>query len=190
MIYIIGKFVCAILVFLLHPFNLKGAENIPKYGRAILVSNHQSNWDPIIIALVTYRFVHWLGKIELFKIGILAWFFKNVCVIPVDRDNVKPRTLIDCMKLLKNDKILGIFPEGTRVKEQGTDVMDGFVVFAIRTQSPIIPIHIEGNSKPWGKLSLTIGEPIVLEEEYKKSIRNVDTQAIANNIMNDIYKLN
>ncbi len=189
MIYIIGKFVCSILVFLLHPFNLKGAENIPRYGRAIIISNHQSNWDPIIVAMITYRFVHWLGKIELFQNKLLAWFFKSVNVIPVDRENVKPRTLIDCMKLLKNDKVLGIFPEGTRVKGEGNDIADGFVLFAIRTKSPIIPVHINGNSKPWGKLSLTVGEPIVLEEEFKKNVRDIDTATIANNIMNDLYKL-
>ena len=91
-IYNVAKLACAIFAFIFYPFNVRGANNIPKDGKAIIVSNHKSNWDPILIAFITYRYIHFLGKQELFENKFFAWFFRTVCVIPVDRDNVKPRT--------------------------------------------------------------------------------------------------
>lgn len=192
MIYVLAKVFLSIVVLFLHPYNLKGSENIPESGRAILVSNHQSNWDPILIALLTYRQVHFLGKAELFKNKFLTWFFrKQAGVIPVDRKEVKPRTIIDSMKILKEEGILGIFPEGTRVRDgKRIKVMDGFVLFAVRTKSPIIPIHISGSIKPWHKLNITVGEPIVLKEEFGKKVKDIDISEIASDIMDKIYELN
>lgn len=190
MIYVLGKFFCSIVVFFLHPFNLKGATNIPQDGKAVIVSNHQSNWDPILIAMITYRFIHFLGKVELFTNKLFAWFFTKVLVIPVDRNNVKPRTVINCIKVLKNGNVLGIFPEGTRVKEQTDDIADGFVLFAIRAKAPIIPVHINGSTKPWHKLDIIVGEPILLTEEFNKRPKDIDTHKLAKEIMSEIYKLN
>lgn len=190
MLYVLGKLVCSFIIMFLHPFNLKGSENLPSDGRAIIVSNHQSNWDPILIAMLTYRKIHFLGKIELFKNKLLGWFFRQVGVIPIDRKDVKPRSLIESMKILKNEGVLGIFPEGTRVKPgERQKVMDGFVLFAVRTQSPIIPIHISGSTKPWHNLDIVIGEPIILKEEFGKKVKDIDITEIAENIMDKIYEL-
>lgn len=188
MLYELGKIVCSFILLIFYPFNVKGVQNIPKEGGAILVSNHQSNWDPIIISMLTYRRIHFLGKVELFKIPFLAWFFKTVCVIPIDRKKVKPRTLIDCMKLLKDGSLLGIFPEGTRVKKKAKP-MDGFVLFSLRTQKPIIPIHISGTIKPWHKIDVVVGEPIELKG-YGKKVSDEKVSEIADNIMDKIYSLN
>lgn len=189
MIYVFGKMFVSLFMLLFYPFNLRGANNIPKDGKAIIVANHSSNWDPLLIAMITYRVIHYLGKIELFKNKFFGWFFKQAHVIPVDRDNVKPRTVINCLKRLKEGEILGIFPEGTRVQEQSENISDGFVVFAIKSQSPIIPIHVEGKFRPWSKIDVIVGEPIILKEEFKKKIKDVDTKKIASDIMNQIYNL-
>ncbi len=190
MLYNLGKFVCSIILFFFYPFNVFGSQNLPKHGKAIIVANHSSNWDPIIIAMLTYRKIHYLGKAELFKIPLLAWFFRQVQVIPVERNKVKPRTIIDCMKLLKNGHILGIFPEGKRVKEgENVEPMDGFVTFALRQDAPIIPIHIEGKIRPWHRINIIIGKPIDLTATYGNKVKDSVQKRIASQIMNEIYAL-
>lgn len=189
MFYTLAKLVCSIFLFLFFPLQIKGVENIPQDGSAILTANHSNNMDPVALAMLTYRKIHYLAKAELFKNKILNWFFRKVCCIPVNRANVSPRTMINCMKLLKNGALLGIFPEGTRVKGERKKPLNGFVVFSLKTKTPVIPVHISSTFKPWHAIKIVVGEPIVLSAYYGKKLPEEKLEQIAENIMDKIYDL-
>ena len=67
--------------------------------------------DPVVIALVSPRIVHFMAKKELFKSKLLALFFKSAFVFPVDRGTADLKSLKNALKLLEKGKVFGIFPE-------------------------------------------------------------------------------
>ena len=87
--------------------------------------------------------------------------------IPVDREKVELSTLKQCFSVLKKDKILTIFPEGTRnkTKKPLLDIKDGAGIIAIKTNSPIVPIWIKRKPRPFVLNKIYIGEPFYLTKE-------------------------
>lgn len=134
-----------------------GKENIPKDG-CILVANHKSNLDFISMGLVTKRNIHFLAKSTLFK-GILRLILNFSGVIPVNR-TIKDKSVIPkCIELIKENEIIGIFPEGTFNKTNNllAPFKIGAVKIAYETKAPIIPIVI---SKYRRNMKITIEKPI------------------------------
>jgi len=190
MIYRIGRFLTYLLSLILYRINIVGKENIPETGSVLICPNHISNIDPVVIAFATSRVVHYMAKAELFKNLFLAWFFRKVHAFPVNRDKVGIDTVKTSLKILKDQEILGIFPEGTRVKEgERIPPASGFIVFAVKTKSPIIPVRIKGEYRFRHKIDVIIGEPIFLTDYYGKKIPEAEIQKLGEEIMDKIYSL-
>ncbi|WP_417088410.1 lysophospholipid acyltransferase family protein, partial [Eubacterium maltosivorans] len=152
MFYRFGRALTKLLNLILYNIHVEGEENIPKTGGVVLCPNHISNYDPLAVATHMKRQVHFMAKAELYKNFIVRKVLLAVGTIPVDRGKVSLETLKESLRVLKNGEILGIFPEGTRVKNgERRKPMEGFVVFALKTKSPILPVHIEGEYKFRGK---------------------------------------
>ncbi len=191
MIYIICRGIVWIINKVGFRFTISGKENIPKEGNVLICPNHVSIYDPCVIATMTSRRIHYMAKAELFENPLLGWLLKKVYAFPVNRGKVSIDTLKNALKILRNKEILGIFPEGRRVKAgEHVDPAGGFVIFAIKTKSPIIPVHIQGEYKFRGKIKITVGEPIYLSEFYGKKISEDEINALGNKIMNRIFELN
>ena len=82
LIFTVAKWICR----LLHPVTVQGLENLPRHG-ALLVANHASNWDPLVLATalpMDYR-LRVMGKEELFRNPILAWAIRVGGAFPVNR---------------------------------------------------------------------------------------------------------
>ena len=140
-----------------------GLENIPKEGRCILVANHSSNLDFISMGITTKRCVHFLAKEELF-VGILRPIMNGVGAIPVNRKMKDKTPIIRGRKVLDNNLVLGIFPEGTFNKTD--DVIAPFKIGAVKlakeSNSVIIPIMIVGEYK-FKKLKIIVDKPFRVE---------------------------
>jgi 1-acyl-sn-glycerol-3-phosphate acyltransferase len=189
MIYKIGRAITYLLGLILFRITIIGKENIPGEGGALICPNHISNIDPVVISFATSREIHYMAKAELFKNPLLGWFFRKVHAFPVNRGNVGVETVKTALKILKDQKILGIFPEGHRVKDERIQPATGFVVFAIKTKSPIIPVHIKGDYGFRKKIDIIIGKPIHLEEYYGKKLSDDETHQLGNKIMDMVYEL-
>ena len=145
-----------------------GKENIPKQGKCILAGNHVSNFDVYFLFRGCKRPIHFLGKIELFK-GKFSWLFKWMHVIPVDRNKKNPEAREKAIEVLNEEKVIGIFPEGTFHKE--TLILPfkpGVINFAEKTCAPIIPFVIKGKIKFWGKPTIIYGKPIYIKDINEK----------------------
>ena len=92
-----------------------------------------------------WRKQYCVAKKELFKNKLIKIFLKGMNAIPIDRQKVEISTVKKCLSVLKNNKILTIFPEGTRnkTKEPLGDIKSGASIFATKSNSPIVPIWIK-----------------------------------------------
>ena len=132
------------------------------------------------------REIHYLGKKELFKYNFFAKIFDKVGVIPIDRNKNDINAIKKVLKLLKTGGVLGIFPQGTRVKSEEQDsAKAGLGMFSLKTNTPIIPVRIDGNYKLFSKLTINIFDIYEIPDLYK----DVPNQENYMNISNEIMKI-
>ena len=168
MIFWIVKIITFIPLCIFCPTKIVGKKNLPK-GKFILVCNHKSNIDYIYLFTRIWKKQYVLAKKSVFKKGFISWLFKACGGIPVDRDNVEIDTIKSCLKVLKNNNILTIFPEGTRNKTN-SDLLEfkaGASIFAVRANAPVVPIFITKKPKLFCINKIIIGEPIFFDNSYK-----------------------
>lgn len=152
-----------------------GLEYIPKNEKVILAGNHKNNLDCIYLMSSTKRPIHFLAKQELFR-GIKKIIFSNMGLIPVNRNNKNHDALVRAKDYLNDNKVIGIFPEGTFNRSNNTILpfKMGAVKMSYDTNSKIVPFTIKGKYKLFSKdLVIEFFEPINvvnsnLDEENKK----------------------
>lgn len=123
-------------------------DKIPDDGRIVLAGNHTHFMDCIAVAASTKRCVHFLAKSELMK-PPLKWFFAPFGIIPVNRNAKDKAALFSAINVLKDDKVIGIFPEG-KVNENRETLLKfkfGAVKMANVTGTKIVPFVISGKYK-------------------------------------------
>lgn len=170
MLYWFLKIICHIPFWLLYPVIKKGGK-LPK-GKVVIIANHRSNTDPLILIANFARNMHCVAKKELFKNKLVGGFFKRMKAIPIDRDNIDISTIKTCLKVLKEEEILTIFPEGTRNKttEPLLEIKNGASVFAYKANAPIVPIWFNKKPRLFRLTKLYIGEPFYIDKEnYQNS---------------------
>ena len=181
------RFIYSILRIIATPLfriRVHGVEKIPENEKYIVCANHKSLLDPVFIALALNRQVHFIAKKELFEVPILKNILKFLKAIPAQRDGKDLSVLRDSIKLIKSGKILGIFPEGTRVKEiKRENIKDGAGYIALKSKTDILTIEIISSYKPFFKTDLYI-KNIVKIEDFK----NLKSKDAMEKIMDETYE--
>ena len=148
-----------------------GKENIPKEGGVLICANHIDNLDPPVVGMTSSRDIHFMAKEELFHAPILKGILPRVNAFPVKRGNSDRESLRKGLKLLKEGKVLGLFPEGTRSKTgELQEGLAGAGFFALRSEAVIIPCAIIGPYKLFRPLKVVYGPPIDFAEYREKRI--------------------
>lgn len=160
-----------VLAGILFPWRSKNSEHIPAESGVVLCANHTSFLDPILVLLAATkkRQIHVVAKAELFKIPVLNWILKAIEIIPVKRGLSDVTSFKECLRVLRNEEVLLIFPEGTRVKEgQTVEPHAGAVVMAARAGVPVMPVYIGKKKRLFRKTDVVFGMPYQLEFEGRK----------------------
>lgn len=163
-------------IMFLYQVKIEGKEHIPTDSSAILAPNHRSNWDPLWVAFITNREIVFLAKEELFHNKIIGFLLKKCHVIPVKRNTGDMAAIRTCIRSLKKGELLGIFPEGTRVKNgKESEPKEGVALLASKAGAPIIPISISADYRMFGKNKVVIHPPVVLQDTwtYEESMERV-----------------
>lgn len=173
----------------------KGLEHIPKEGAFLFAGNHTSWWDPIAMGATCPRPVHYLGKKEVFKPGMLETFFRAAGAIPVDRKAGATDAYRAAREALKNGQIIGIFPEATRYHGRLGPAKTGVARLAMETGVPIVPAGI-ATDKFWSpaqklpklteKIYVNIGAPFYLKGNPEAAI---ETKVATEQVMESIGHL-
>ncbi len=164
-----------------------GKEHIPKKGGVLICANHIDNLDPPVVGMTSSRDIHFMAKEELFQAPVLKSILPKVNAFPVKRGNSDRESLRKGLKLLKEGKAIGLFPEGTRSKtgELG-EGLAGAGFFALRSDAVIIPCAIIGPYKLLSPLKVVYGPPIPFNEYREQKISADEATKI---IMDQIGKL-
>lgn len=119
-------------------------QNLPKDGGFIIACTHTGYVDILNLGISVYpREIHFMAKKQLFDMKGLGWLINRLNAFPVDRDNPGPSVIKIPSQLLKEGKIVGIFPSGTRNAE-GTDLKQGAITIAQLSKSQIVPVAYVG----------------------------------------------
>lgn len=166
-------------------YEVIGEENIPNEGNIIVAANHKSNLDPVFLAAsIRNREVAAIAKKELFEIKPLGFILKKLNVIPINREKPDVSTIKNILRLIKDGYVLGIFPEGTRIKEPGFgEAKAGLSVFAIKGKASVVPISIISNYKIFNRVTIYIDKPISFEDYYKQKLTTEDNERLAQNVL-------
>ena len=155
----------------------EGLENIPKDGPFILAGNHIHLYDPVVIMCSIKKDIHFLAKSSLFKFpqGII---FNGMGLIKVYRDGKDRNAYEDAIKYLKDGKIIGIYPEGTRERGRGLlPFKTGAVRMSLEANCNIIPFVITGRYRAFRKgVVVKFGKPYKATKDIEKSndeLRNI-----------------
>lgn len=161
MIYIFIKFLLTPFFWLLFWPNVRNFGRLFFSGPAIIISNHFSLSDPIRLAFIAPRPVHFMAKQELFNSKVKRFFLTQLLAFPVYRKQADMLSLKQAMIVLEKKHIFGIFPEGRRSITGELDSFEkGAAFLALRCNAPIIPVYADPNWKKRRRLRMIVGEPL------------------------------
>jgi 1-acyl-sn-glycerol-3-phosphate acyltransferase len=185
--------------------SVEGAENIPEHGGALLASNHLSVADSFFLPLMLQRRIYFMAKREYFtQPGLAGWlkksFFTAIGQVPVERGSSAARAALDtCNRLLREDKLVGIYPEGTRSPDGRLfKGKTGVARMALESQVPVIPVAMIGTnrvnpigSKVWRpyKVRVKVGEPLDFSRYYGMTSDRFIQRSMTDEIMYALMEL-
>jgi 1-acyl-sn-glycerol-3-phosphate acyltransferase len=129
-------------------WNIEGLENLPPRGQGMVLAINHLHWLDILIIGASLPLSHrpaWIAKTEIFANRLVAWWFREMMVIPIKRGQRDLTALVAAEDALKAGAALIIFPEGHRSSTgELLEGRGGAVRLAVRTGCPIVPIAIWG----------------------------------------------
>lgn len=156
-----------VLAFGIWNTKVTGAEHLPATGRVIVAANHTGIIDGPLLHGALPRGSHFIIKEEAFT-GIIGFLMRGSGQIPVDRRSGRA-ALVTALALLNEDRLVGVFPEGTRGRGDVTSAKAGVAWLAVRSGAPVVPVAILGTRRRGDKrsyipglrkrLHVVIGEP-------------------------------
>ena len=157
-----------IMCHIIYRFDVKGLENIPKEGAAVICANHIHLLDSVTIVIHIKRMIYIMVKKELMKSKIGYWFFDKLGCFAVDRGKGDVKAIEDAEGHVKDGDLLMIFPEGKRNgMAKGIKMKKGAAMVALQTKTPIIPVRISGSFIPFTKIKIRFGKPMDLNAYFE-----------------------
>jgi len=148
-----------------------GLHNIPVEGGVLVVSNHQSHFDPPLVGIGCPRRMNYVARDTLFRFAPFGRLLSSVDSIPIDREGIGLGGIKESLKRLKRGEMVLIFPEGTRSPDgEIHPFRPGFTALAVRSKAALLPVAIEGAFQAWprwqkfpglGRIRVHFGEPIL-----------------------------
>jgi 1-acyl-sn-glycerol-3-phosphate acyltransferase len=181
--------VCVARVY--HQTIVRAPQRLPRHGSAILICNHTSGLDPLLIQSVCPRMIVWMMAKEYYEIKALNWIFKTIEVIPVDRGGRDLAATRSALRALEAGRILGVFPEGKI--ERSRDLLPfqtGVALMAIKAGVPVYPAYLDGtqrNKEMWeaffyrNRATLAFGDAV----EFDRSATSKEVLQAATQRMTD-----
>jgi 1-acyl-sn-glycerol-3-phosphate acyltransferase len=131
-----------------HDIRVTGQCRLPRQGPAIVVSNHTSGLDPVLIQAFCPRLIRWMMAREYFDLPALRWLYRMVGAIPVERSGRDMSATRAALRTLERGEVLGVFAEGKIEKdEELLPFQIGVGLLALRSRAPVFPVYLDGTQR-------------------------------------------
>ena len=171
--WVVGRIVIGALVRPLAPLRLYGIERVPRHGPLVLCCNHFSWLDPWAIGVGFPRNIIYVAKQEAHDTPVMGWFIRLFGTAPVRRGESDREAVRAMREVVRRGDVLGMFPEGTRQKEEPGPVLPGAAMVAVQERVPVMCCAIEGSQRwrlgNFEPVSIAFGEPFDLEGHPRNS---------------------
>lgn len=199
-LYWLARGTLALILRVRYRLKVVGREYIPARGGAVIAANHCSYLDPPVIGASSHRrVVRFMARDTLLSNRLAKWFFPRVGVIALDRTRGDLGALKRAIALLKEGKVLGLFPEGTRSPDGQLREAKGGIGFLIaKGDVPVVPMYITGTFEAFPKgakrlkpsrITARLGPPITPEEIRSAMPEKGDYTAVGALVMQRIQAL-
>ena len=165
---------------------------VPLEGPAIFCANHNSMLDMFFLGFKLNRWIYWMAKEELFKNPVAAFLYRKLGAFSVKRGAGDVGSVKKAYKLLNEGKIVGIFPQGTRIdpaKLENARVKSGAAMIAVNSGVPIIPAAVKGSYKLFSKMSVIYGDPFFISNGGEIKHTKEELTELSKDIIKKIYSL-
>jgi 1-acyl-sn-glycerol-3-phosphate acyltransferase len=167
-------------------------ERVPEKGGLLVVSNHQSYFDPIVAAIPVPRPFNPMARDSLFRNPAFGWLIRSLYAFPVKRRSADLSAFKEAVRRLRQGRIVLVFPEGTRTRDGSIGRLhSGIILMARRAGVPVLPMVIDGTYECWPRqqtlptlhpVRISYGEPIPAERVQSTSseelIQEVERQML------------
>ncbi len=167
-------FVCRVGTMAILKIRCYGRENMPRTGGGMVLSNHQSHLDPILVAVACGRRLTGVTRATLFDSRLFRILTAGLAMVSIDRKGGGLAAIKEILKRIKRGEMILLFPEGTRSPDGEVHaLMPGFCAIARRAGVPLIPVAFDGAFDAWprhrllpraGVVHVRWGDPIEPDE--------------------------
>lgn len=150
-----------------------GRGHIPPRGPVLLVSNHLSHLDVLVLGILLPRPLNYVARSSLF-FPPLGWFIRSLGAFPINREGMGAEGFKETLRRTRAGGVVTLFPEGTRTEDGNLGEMkSGIARLVARTNAPVVPAAIAGTFEAWPKsrrlprphpLRVHFGPPIAIDE--------------------------
>jgi 1-acyl-sn-glycerol-3-phosphate acyltransferase len=148
----LGKVACFYTMTALFSLRMSGGQHVPRSGPVLVLCNHQTFLDPVLLGLAVPRYVSWVARQTLHKNRLFARLIGSLRAIPIDHRGFSREGLQSTLGALARGACVGMFPEGERTYD-GTlqPFKPGISLLIKRTNAPIVPAGIAGGYAAWSR---------------------------------------
>jgi len=144
MIYFLSKYLALFLLKLFFHFRVRGQIAIPRRGPCLILSNHSSYLDPIVIGCASPRRIYFVAKEELFRNPVARFFLHQLGAFPLRRKEVDQAAVKRIFTLFREGKVVCLFPEGTRNDGVLKEFKSGVIKLLLKARVPVVIAGIRG----------------------------------------------
>ncbi len=190
MLYWITRTIILVIFNVFFGVKTKGKGAFPSKGPFILASNHLSNIDPPVLAVACPRRLNFLAKEELFKNKFFAFIIKTLGAVPLNRNKTDISAIRLVIKMLKQNKPILIFPQGTR-GSANDEIFSGVGFLVKKTSVPVVIAKITNTDKvlPKGAKFFKRCPVKVVFKRMGRFEEGADYDAIARKVFDEIKSL-
>jgi 1-acyl-sn-glycerol-3-phosphate acyltransferase len=129
---------------------VEGSRHMPRRGPVLVLANHQSVLDPLLVGLAVYRRLNFLARRTLFDNPGFGQLIRFLHAVPVDQEGIGIAGLRTVLHLLEQDRAVLVFPEGSRTSNGSIQPLQAGIQLIIKRAQPVIvPVGISGAFDAW-----------------------------------------